>query len=199
MNRFNTEKKIVMGFRGSVGLLCGLFLLGGLSGCFFLHVLDMSELQGLCDYLSDYLSVACTGLLSHWFWPTVRSRLWEFFILVLAGMTWFGIVLIPLCFWIRGFLLSFSIGCFFRVYGIAGALPAGVLFLIPALFWAPAVFWLGISGTDRSLLRLWGEVKEDGRIPWMGISFSCGFFVLCVMVECFIVPVLLRVAARAVL
>lgn len=182
-----------------LGLLCALFFLGGLFGCFFVSVLDMSETQALFQYLSDYLSLVCDEISPRAFWPTVRNRLWEFFVLVVVGMTWLGLFVIPLLLWLRGFLFAFSVGCFCRVYGIAGLLPGAFLFVLPALFWGPAVFWIGSRGVERSLAQLRKEAWEEDAAWWIGLALCCGLFVLCVVVEWFAVPVLLRAAARVVL
>ena len=65
---------------------------------------------------------------------------------LLMGFTALGVIGLPVLFAVRGFLFSFSVACFCRLFGGAGLIPALFLFGLPALLWAPALFVLGAQG-----------------------------------------------------
>lgn len=106
---------------------------------------------------------------------------------------------------VRGFLFSFSVACFRRLFGGAGLIPALFLFGLPALLWAPALLVLGAQGMlgAYGLLR---RVTGDSRYPLsydtaygVRCALCGGAVMLCVILELSIVPVLVGASARFVL
>ena len=107
-----------------------------------------------------------------------------------------GVIGLPVLFAVRGFLFSFSVACFCRLFGGAGLIPALFLFGLPALLWAPALFVLGAQGMlgAYGLLR---RVTGDSRYPLsydtaygVRCALCGGAVMLCVILELSIVPVL---------
>ena len=187
-------------------VLGGFFLLGGAAGGLFAGLAEGEGARALGGYLSGYLTLASQGTVARNFWPILWEQFRYFLAAVVLGITALGVAGLPLLFAVRGFFFSFSVGCFFRVFGGAGLLPALVLFGIPALLWAPGFFLTGLQGLSnaRCLLR---RGLGDGRaeLPvccpayWIRVSFCCVLFFICGALEYVVVPVLLRAAARVVL
>lgn len=186
--------------------LGGFFLLGGLAGGLFAGLAEGEGARVLGDYLCDYLTLASQETVTCGFWPVLWEQFRYFLAVVILGVTALGVAGLPLLFAVRGFFFSFSVGCFFRVFGGAGLLPALVLFGIPALLWAPGFFLAGLQGWSnaRCLLR---RGLGDGRselpvcrpVYWIRIGFCSVLFFVCGALEYMVVPVLLRAAARIVL
>ena len=124
---------------------------------------------------------------------------------LVLGLTALGALGLPVLFGVRGFFLSFPAACFCRVFGGRGLLPAFVLFGLPALLWAPALFLAGVQGllSAQQLLR---RVLGDGRggLPisaawWCRAGLCAGLALAAGLLEYWVVPVLLRAAARVIL
>ena len=142
--------------------------------------------QELESFLRDYLSAAQAGEIQARFWP----MLWEqgrFLIgLCILGVTALGVVGIPVLFLARGFLFSFSVAAFCRIFGPVGLASAFFLFGLPALLWAPVLFLAGcqcLEGGVRPAVP--GAGGRPGavclRAPPTGGSWRCmGWALLCV-------------------
>ena len=190
---------------GLLVLLCALFLLGGVAGCIFVNLAGENDAQELSNYLSDYLTLVQSGTVSSSFLSLLWEQLRYLILLVILGITAIGAVGIPLLFCVRGFFFTFSVGCFCRVFGAAGLVPALVLFGFPALLWAPAFFLAGLQGLSsaRCLLR---RGMGEGRCPlpfspayWLRVGLCGALIFVCGGAEYVVVPILLRAAARVVL
>ena len=191
---------------GALGVLSVCFLLGGAAGCLFAALSDEQGAQALGSYLADYLRLAQGEGLSSGLWSVLWDRLQAPLAVLVLGATAFGAIGIPILFGVEGFFLSFSVGCFGRVFGGAGLLPAFALFGLPALLWAPALFLVGVQGQQRSLALLNRGLNGGGRssLPpfgelWPLAGLSLGLTVGCALMECWVVPVLLAACARVVL
>lgn len=181
------------------------FLIGGVAGCLLAGAVDGEGGAALSDFLTAYLKLAQDGSAAAGFWAVM----WEQFRFPLAafvlGVTAVGVAGLPVLFAVRGFLFSFSVACFCRLFGGAGLIPALFLFGLPALLWTPALFVLGAQGMlgSYSLLR---RVLGDSRYPlsfdsayWWRCALCAGAVALCVAIELSIVPVLVGASARFVL
>lgn len=206
MGKREREKWDLLSGQCSVLIMLGtLFLAGGVAGCLFAGFAGGEGAKELSQYLADYLSLARDGTAARTFWPTVWEQLRYLVVVVVLGSTVLGVVGIPLLFCVRGFFFSFSVSCFCRVFGSAGLIPALVLFGLPALLWGPALFLAGFQGLSSSQ-RLLRRGSGEGRCS---VLFSpsyclcvglCGAMILaCAGAEYFVIPVLLRAAARVVL
>lgn len=180
------------------------FMLGGVLGSLLASLIAGAAAENLQSFLLDYLSAGQAGEIKVQFWP----MLWEqgrFFLgICILGMTALGVVGIPVLFFVRGFLFSFSVAAFVRIFGPIGLAPALFLFGLPAFLWAPVLFLAGtqcLEGAYALLCRVLG----DGRVPlpqnsiyWGRLAvYGLGLF-LCVVLECMAAPLLLRAAAQFV-
>lgn len=190
---------------GALAVLGLAFLLGGGVGCLLAALAGGEGAQELCAYLSDYLAAAESFVPS----PGLGTLLWEHGKVLLAvcllGLTALGILGLPLLFGVRGFFFSFSVACFCRVFGGRGALPAFILFALPALLWAPALFLAGTQSlySSRQLLgRALGEGRGGslfGPSYWCRAGLSAALVLAGGLLEYWVVPVLLRAAAKVTL
>ena len=135
------------------------FVLGGVLGSLMVSLIAGQAAQELESFLRDYLSAAQAGEIQARFWP----MLWEqgrFLIgLCILGVTALGVAGIPVLFLARGFLFSFSVAAFCRIFGPVGLASAFFLFGLPALR----------PGAAASGLRLLGEA---GAV-WAGPCCVC--------------------------
>ena len=168
---------LLSGNTAAILLVGVLFVLGGLGGCLAAGFVDGESGAALEEYLKAYLALAQGGTAQvspgALLWDLVRFPL----AVLLLGFTAVGVVCIPVVFGIRGFLFSFSVACFCRLFGWAGFVPAVFLFGVPALLWAPALFVLGMQGMAGSydMLR---RGRGDSCEP---AFFHCGYWRRCAL------------------
>lgn len=178
-------------------LISAAFFLGGLLGCVLAFRVSGSGSEYLALYLKQFLSSAGEGLLSPpplllSVWETVR---WPLFVFGLSFTT-LGLFGIPLVFGIRGFLLSFSVSSFVRMFGTPGAWMAFLVFGIPGCLALPVLFVLGAQGwlASRALAtRLLGERKRTlpyGKIYFLRCGLCACVLCVCVCLESAAVPAL---------
>jgi len=185
--------------------LCGLFLLGGVAGCLYVGIAASDGALTLRDYLVDYLALVGGSGVSYTFWLLLWDELRWLLAVLLLGFTVLGAVGLPAVFFARGFLFSFSVGCFCRVFGWTGLIPGLVLFGLPSLMWVPALFLAGVQGlSEVRRLRMRGKGEAWSRLKlgpvfWIRFSLSLLLILLCGGVEYLLVPALLRAAAHVVL
>lgn len=185
--------------------LCGLFLAGGVAACLYVGFAAEEGALTLRDYLVDYLTLVGGGGMSHTFWLLLWDELRWLLAVLLMCFTVLGSVGLPALFFVRGFLFSFSVGCFCRVFGWVGLVPGLVLFGLPALMWVPAFFLTGTQGLSavrRLKTRGKGEScsrLEPNSVFWMRFLLSLLLLLVCGGVEYLLVPALLRAAAHIVL
>ena len=191
---------------GALAVLGLCFLLGGLAGCLFAALAENQGAVELGSYLEGYLLLARDGGLSVPLWSLLWTRLRDLLAVLILGLTALGVAGIPLLVGVRGFFLCFSAGCFCRVFGGAGLLPAFALFALPALLWAPGLFLAGGPGLCRAKGLLDRAVAPGGRgggLPPGGqlrrAGLCAGLMLGCALLEYWVVPVLLEACAQAVL
>ena len=122
----------------------------------------------------------------------------------MLGVTVLGVLGLPVLFGVRGFFFAFPVACFCRIFGAAGLFPAFILFGLPAMLWAPALFLAGISGffsAKHLLCRALGEGAAGPFPPvrWYQLGACLCLVLAAGLLEFWVVPVLLRAAARVVL
>lgn len=204
--RVRRKWTILWGPGAAVAVLGVAFLLGGIAGGMFAGLAQGEGALELGNYLSDYLTLAAEGTVLRSVWPVLWEQLRYLLAAVILGLTAIGVVGLPILFCVRGFFFSFSVGCFFRVFGGAGLLPALVLFGLPALLWAPGFFLAGTQGLSnaQALLRRglgegrW-ELPACQMVYWARNGLCCVLFLVCSALEYVVVPVLLKAAAHVVL
>ena len=206
MGKREREKRdLLSGQCAMLMILCVLFLAGGVAGCLFASLADGEGAGQLGRYLTDYLTLADRAGVARAFLPMLWEHVRYLLAVVLFSTTVFGVVGIPALFCARGFFYSFSVACFCRIFGLAGLFPALALFGLPALLWGPALFLAGFQGmgsAQRLLRRNTGEGRGErllSRTCIFRFGLCAMLLLICSAAEYFVVPVILRVAARIVL
>lgn len=178
------------------------FLLGGGAGCLFAALSSGDGAQELSGYLAGYLALAQSGQLPQSLWPVLWEQLKYSLAALVLSVTALGTIGLPILFGVRGFFLTFSSACFWRIFGLRGLFPAFILFELPALLWAPALFLLGTPGflSARRLLSpgAGGGTALNGSF-WYRAGLCLGLSLGAGLLEYWVVPVLLKAAARFVL
>ena len=203
--RGDTERGPALYRLGPLTVLGCAFALGGVLGGALAGLIAGEAAQNLKDFLVDYLTAAQNGEIAAEFWPMAWEQGRFFLGACLLGVTALGTAGIPALFCVRGFLFSFSVAAFCRIFGPAGLAPALCLFGLPAFLWAPALFLAGtqcLEGSYALLRRALGDSRVPlphssdywGRLALYGLGLA-----LCVALECAAAPLLLEAAARFVL
>lgn len=183
-------------------VLCVFFLLGAVAGCLLADRVDGGGADALAVYLEQYLTQAREGGLER---PQVFSLAWELLrwplLTVLLGLTALGVLGLPVLFAVRGFLLSFAVASFFRVFGGMGLILAFLVFGLTGLVTIPVLFVLGVQGFLTA-----GRLAGDGAwraVPGRGEFVRFGLCAAalsgCFFAEYLAVPVLLAETARLLL
>lgn len=178
------------------------FVLGGLLGCLMAAQVDGGGTDSLNAYLQSYLSAAQSGAVSKpgllpVLWETLRWPVLTFFM----SFTALGVLGIPVLFSIRGFLLSFAVSSFVRMFGGAGGILAFFAFGLTGLVAVPVLFVLGVQGfaAARELAgRFFGGGKRSlpfGKTYFMRCGVCAAALFGCICLESFAVPALLRSVA----
>ena len=190
---------------GALVVLGIAFLLGGGAGCLFAALSNGEGARELSGYLTGYLTLAREGGLPRNLWSLLWGQMKYLLAALALSLTALGMAGLPLLFGARGFSFAFSVGCFCRSFGGRGLFPAFVLFGLRALLWTSALFLLGVPGmlSARRLLRR--SLGEGGcGVPlggtfWSRAALCAGLGLTAGLLEHWVVPVLLRAAARFVL
>lgn len=190
---------------GTLAILAVCFLLGGAVGSLFASLSSGAGAQELSGYLTGYLTLASEEGVPRSLWPILWGQLKGSLSVLVLGLTGLGVIGLPLLFGVRGFFFTFSVACFFRIFGGRGFFPAFLLFGLPALLWAPALFLMGVPGflsAQRQLRRSLGEGRGEFPVSgayWSRAGLCVGLSLAAGLLEFWVVPVLLRAAARVVL
>lgn len=189
--------------RVALTALSAAFLLGGLLGCLLAALSGGEGAEELGGYLTGYLALALENRLPRALWPLLWGQIKYLLAVLVLGLTALGLAGIPILFGLRGFFFSFSAACFCRVFGGRGLLPAFFLFGLPALLWAPALFLSGVSGfLSARQCRPPGDGRSaapPGGAWWCRAGLCVGLGLAAGLLEYWVVPVLLRAAARVIL
>lgn len=208
MGKYKRVKlNLISGDAVAILLLGMMFMLGGLGGCLAAGFIDGESGVALEEYLNTYLTLAqaqgenARVNLGAVVWDLIRFPL----AVLLFGFTALGVVSIPVVFCVRGFLLSFSVACFFRLFGWMGCVPAALLFGLPALLWAPSFFVLGMQAMGGACDMLRRGRGEDCNPSFFRMHYwqRCALCVLmlaaCAVLEYLALPALVGKAASVVL
>ena len=183
----------------SLLILGGCFFLGMLSGLFFATLGEASV--ELSDYLQSYFQAA--GGSGAWR-PAIWSVIWDLVQWPLAslvlGLTALGVVCVPALLLARGFLLSYSVSLFLRLFGGGGFCAALAVFGVTALLVLPALFAVSCDAFRSSLARL-GRYQETAVISLHQkltmLIPSAGLLAVAAVLQWTVMPALLEaVCAR---
>ena len=184
---------------GSMAMwLCLPFLLGGVAGCMWSVSVCEQSGQELCRFLTEYLlAVQAAVPARDIFGSAVLGLLFWNGLLTLC-LTSVGAAVLPVAFCVRGFLFSFSVGCFVQVFGVSGLGLAFTVLGVPAFFWGLSFFLIGYPCMERALCLCGLRANESGqsRLHFFVAGIVCLLFG-CV-VECFVVPELLLSVVRMI-
>lgn len=171
----------------------GFFVLGSLLGCLLILQADGAGAEALETYLTSFLAAAGeeelqTPELPAILWRTLRWPVGA----VLLGFTSLGLAGIPLLSMLRGFLLTFSVGAFVRMYGQNGVRIAFCLLGVTGLISVP-VFLLLSAQSFLSAMRLAAapggqthKVSEENPFPWqVGCAAA---LTVCILLERYVIP-----------
>ena len=196
---------LVSGGVASTFILGGMFFLGGVLGCITAIQIDGETGAVLEEYLRAYLSLARehTVDVSLWevIWEQTKFPLFAFAL----GLAAVGVIGLPILFSLRGFLFSFSVACFCRIFGTAGLVPAVFLFGFPAFLWAPALFILGVQALQSSYAmarRFLGDHCQPAffeRAYWTRCAVCVICILFCIVLEYTVLPLLIGASAKFVL
>lgn len=145
------KKRIGPGRLSVVLCLTICFVAGVLAGCLFAGLLGAESLLRLSEYLDGYFGLMRGDSVSP---PSPLSTVWELcrwpLLVFVLGFTGLGAVGIPAMFLLRGFLLSYSISVFVRLFGLSGLAAAAAVFGVSGVFVLPAFFVLGSDALESA-------------------------------------------------
>ena len=127
--KFKRNKKLLLFF-------LGLALIGVLSGSLFFLFMNDIDQSLVKDYIESFINTINEDKLIYFdtFKNTFLSNLlYSFFIFVL-GISIVGLPIILFCYFIKSFIIGFSLSSFVFTYGIKGSL-FSVIYFIPNLFY----------------------------------------------------------------
>lgn len=158
-----TQRQAGRRIEGDGGLSCLIVLgvclfLGLLFGLLFASLGQVST--ELSDYLQSYFAYAGDG--GPWR-PAIWSVIWELSRWPLAalvfGFTTLGVFCVPALLLARGFLLSYSVCIFIRIFGFEGFLAALTVFGVMALLGLPVLLAVSCQAFRSALERLGGAER----------------------------------------
>ena len=188
----------------ALAVLAAAFAAGALAGLLRAAQVGGEGQESLSAYLQVYLEAARTGNATP---PEPAAALWEAarwpLLTLLLSFTALGAVGIPAIFAVRGFLLSFAVASFVRIFGGAGAILAFFAFGFTGTISLPVLFLLGVQGLLSALARAGqamgggkGPTAPPGRAFWLRSGLCAAGLVLSALLECWAVPALLASVAE---
>ena len=178
------------------------FFLGSAAGCLLAAAAKGSGGESLTAYIQGFLSAAGEGSVQP---PALLPLIWELLrwpiFTIALSFTALGILGIPILFSVRGFLLSFAVSSFVRMFGSEGCFAAALIFGVSGAVSIPALFVLGAQGlaaSARLARRTMGESRRDspfGRAYFLRCGMCAGAFCVCILLEYLAVPTLVAWAA----
>lgn len=183
-------------------VLFACFVGAGVAGCLAVSVAGEDGVDTLSAFLRDYLAVLEDGSAVS---PSIWSVIWELCrwpaLVLLLGFTALGAVAIPAVFCVRGFLLSYALASFVRVFGVTGIFAAFAVFGMAALVSVPVLFCMGAFAFPSSLRLAAGVLgsRQPGLFPkerLFGLIPCGGLLLLAVFVQWSVMPQLLLAAAK---
>lgn len=145
----------------------------------------------LSNYLSRYFQMAGQGSGVE---PSLWDSIWDLLRWPLAafllGSTALGTAGIPLLLGVRGFLLSFAVSTFARLFGLSGVAASLAAFGVSALVAVPVLFVVSADAFRQSLGRLSGERSPAWGQRAQALTPCAGLLVLAVALQQTIMPAL---------
>jgi len=180
--------------------LGGLALIGVIAGSIFLTFIEKSDQTLVKEYVSSFLDSIKNGNLNYIdaFKNTFFSNLGYSFTIFILGISIIGIPIIILLYFVKSFMIGFSISAFVFTYGIKGVI-FSLFYMIPhfinfIIYTVLLVFAIKIS--ILLIHTLFGKKEIDLKRPFS--KYLTYYFVVLVVVfltsimESLLVPIILK-------
>ena len=187
-------------------LLALAFLAGALGGHLYAGSCGEEAWEALGQYLGDYCRLYDGGGVEISLLSCVVMYFGYAVLLFLLGFSAAGVVLIPALSGVFGFFTMYTVSCFFRCYGRAGAALALGAMVVRLVFTLPCFFLLAEAAWPLSteLFALsFGRGKRSSPVLYGSRYFL--WFVLCAVIlalgvfcERLLTPLLFRLALGAI-
>lgn len=178
------------------------FVGASILGCWTVAAAGSTGIDTLSSFLRDYLNLLDDGSALS---PSIWAVIWELCrwpaLVLLLGFTALGAVAIPAMFCVRGFLLSYALASFVRVFGVTGIFAAFAVFGMTALVSVPVLFCMGAFAFPSSLRLAAGVLgsRQAGLFPkekLLGLIPCGGLLLLAVFVQWSVMPQLLSAVTK---
>ncbi|HOB21896.1 MAG TPA: stage II sporulation protein M [Bacillota bacterium] len=180
-----------------VALVLLLFLLGVVTGAVSVRTMEQSQVDEVAAYLETFFQgFQSQGIQrSVVFRDSVLATTKTLFVILLAGLSAYGIIAIPLVVFFRGFVVGFTVGFLVYEMAVRGLFFALVAVLPQNLLLIPAILMAGVVcfafGLTQWRTRFW---DPDAPYSFWGtlILTICAWFVALVgsAVEAYLTPLL---------
>lgn len=200
-------KKIIRGLKAKTKrnkkmlyFLGGLALIGVIAGSIFLTFIEKGDQTLVKEYVSSFLEAIKNGNLNYIdaFKNTFFSNLGYSFTIFILGISIIGIPIIILLYFVKSFMIGFSISAFVFTYGIKGVV-FSMFYMIPhfinfIIYTVLLVFAIKIS--ILLIHTLFGKKEIDLKRPFS--KYLTYYFVVLVVVfftsimESLLVPIILK-------
>lgn len=180
--------------------LGGLALIGVIAGSIFLTFIEKGDQTLVKEYVSSFLEAIKNGNLNYIdaFKNTFFSNLGYSFTIFILGISIIGIPIIILLYFVKSFMIGFSISAFVFTYGIKGVV-FSMFYMIPhfinfIIYTVLLVFAIKIS--ILLIHTLFGKKEIDLKRPFS--KYLTYYFVVLVVVfltsimESLLVPIILK-------
>ena len=180
--------------------LGGLALIGVIAGSIFLTFIEKSDQTLVKEYVSSFLDSIKNGNLNYIdaFKNTFFSNLGYSFTIFILGISIIGIPIFILLYFVKSFMIGFSISAFVFTYGIKGVI-FSLFYMIPhfinfIIYTVLLVFAIKIS--ILLIHTLFGKKEIDLKRPFS--KYLTYYFVVLVVVfltsimESLLVPIILK-------
>jgi stage II sporulation protein M len=176
--------------------LLGLALIGSIAGSIFLVVIQSSDKELVKEYITSFMESITEQKLNYMdvLKNSIFSNLLYSFLMFILGISIIGIFVILLLYFMKSFMIGFSISSFVFTYGIKGIL-FSILYLIPhflnfIFYTILVVFCIKISSLFLMSLFKKEEVSFKGPFEkYLTFYFVMIFFLLLSsLIETFLVP-----------
>lgn len=180
--------------------LGGLALIGVIAGSFFLTFIEKSDQTLVKEYVTSFTESIKSGNLNYLdaFKNTFLSNLGYSITIFILGISIIGIPIIVLLYFVKSFMIGFSISAFVFVYGIKGTI-LSIFYMIPHFINFIFYTILLIYAIKISILliqALFGKAEVNLKKP---VSNYLTYYIIVLIIlvitsimESFLVPILLK-------
>ncbi|MCL2081275.1 MAG: hypothetical protein FWH16_04150 [Oscillospiraceae bacterium] len=128
----------------SLALVSAAFLIGAAAGS--MTAMTVADGGELAAFFGDMVEGARDGALRNSFWRVLTPNLMWPGMILLFGFSPAGLVGIPACMLVKGFLVSYSVSAIFRAFGLDGIWLALTSIGLPNLVYVPVLVIVSVLG-----------------------------------------------------